>query len=438
MRIMSSLPSIGFTPRKARFLVAPAAGALALGLSGLWMLEAARVAPGEIAKAPTAAPPSVAANPFGAVAVGFGHRARIAQSAAPVLAPQQPPVIAAAKLQPVEGAPELVALTPPEVTVEASVAPMPPRREPGLTKPQDVAQLPEEPERASAESAPLPPRRDIALLTPPEALPAPTVEASVAPLPPRRDPSLPKPQEATPQAAAPVESPVAETAAPLPPARPDELSAPPPRVAAPAPAPAPTRRMAAQERQTTVAPQALADGPSFLERIFGAPETAAPQPTGRRRGSGRALAYAATPDTGLFGGARSAAAPSPGRYDRFTAVYDISARTVYLPNGTRLEAHSGLREHLDDPRFVHVRMRGATPPNLYELTPREQLFHGVEALRLNPIGGGTYGRAGLLAHTYMLGPNGDSNGCVSFRDYDAFLRAYKNGEVKRLAVVAHM
>jgi hypothetical protein len=36
----------------------------------------------------------------------------------------------------------------------------------------------------------------------------------------------------------------------------------------------------------------------------------------------------------------------------------------------------------------------------------------------------------------MLGPNGDSNGCVSFKTYDVFLRAFQNGEVKRLAVVA--
>src|SRR3954453_4509574 len=34
-----------------------------------------------------------------------------------------------------------------------------------------------------------------------------------------------------------------------------------------------------------------------------------------------------------------------------------SARTVHLPNGTKLEAHSGLREYLDDPRYVNVRMR---------------------------------------------------------------------------------
>jgi len=63
----------------------------------------------------------------------------------------------------------------------------------------------------------------------------------------------------------------------------------------------------------------------------------------------------------------------------------------------------------------------------------------VQALRLNPIGpGALFGRAGLLAHTYMLGPNGDTNGCVSFKDYDAFLRAYQSGQVKRLAVVARL
>ena len=48
----------------------------------------------------------------------------------------------------------------------------------------------------------------------------------------------------------------------------------------------------------------------------------------------------------------------------------------------------------------------------------------------------TLGRAGLLAHSFMLGPNGQSNGCVSFRDYDAFLRAYMNHQVKQLVVVA--
>ena len=42
----------------------------------------------------------------------------------------------------------------------------------------------------------------------------------------------------------------------------------------------------------------------------------------------------------------------------------------------------------------------------------------------------------LLAHPYMLGPNGDSNGCVSVNDWAACLHAYENGEIKRLMVVA--
>ncbi len=125
------------------------------------------------------------------------------------------------------------------------------------------------------------------------------------------------------------------------------------------------------------------------------------------------------------------------RYEKLTAVYDISARTVYLPDGTKLEAHSGLGDSLDDPRFVSERDRGPTPPGLYALTLRESLFHGVQALRLTPVGDGdVFGRSGLLAHPYMLGPSGDSNGCVSFKNYDAFLRAFENGQVKRLAVVA--
>jgi hypothetical protein len=43
----------------------------------------------------------------------------------------------------------------------------------------------------------------------------------------------------------------------------------------------------------------------------------------------------------------------------------------------------------------------------------------------------------MLAHTYMLGARGDSNGCVSFKDYARFLRAYQNGEINRLVVVTH-
>jgi Protein of unknown function (DUF2778) len=126
--------------------------------------------------------------------------------------------------------------------------------------------------------------------------------------------------------------------------------------------------------------------------------------------------------------------------DHAAAVYDISAHMVYMPDGTKLEAHSGYGEYLDDPSHVSKRMRGATPPHTYDLSLRESMFHGVQAIRLTPVGGDdeVFGRDGLLAHTYMLGPRGDSNGCVSFRNYEAFLNAYRNNEVKRLVVVAHL
>jgi hypothetical protein len=123
-------------------------------------------------------------------------------------------------------------------------------------------------------------------------------------------------------------------------------------------------------------------------------------------------------------------------YDGQTAVYDITAHAVYLPNGAILEAHSGMGDLKDDPQHISVHMQGATPPATYDLKPRETAFHGVQALRMTPVEGSeVYGRAGLLTHSYMLGPKGDSNGCVSIRDYDRFLRAYNDGAFTRLVVV---
>ena len=91
---------------------------------------------------------------------------------------------------------------------------------------------------------------------------------------------------------------------------------------------------------------------------------------------------------------------------------------------------------MDDPSHVDRRMVGATPPNVYDLKPRERPFHGVQALRMVPTeGSNTLGRSGFLVHNYLLGPNGDSNGCVSVKNYDRFLRAFQNGELKRLVVV---
>ncbi len=129
--------------------------------------------------------------------------------------------------------------------------------------------------------------------------------------------------------------------------------------------------------------------------------------------------------------------PALSEADSRTAVYDITTSTVHMPNGQKLEAHSGLYDKMDDPRFIRVRMRGPTPPNVYELTEREALFHGVRAIRLNPVDRGKmFGRDGMLAHSYMLGPNGQSNGCVSFKNYDKFLQAFLRGEVDRLVVVS--
>ena len=165
---------------------------------------------------------------------------------------------------------------------------------------------------------------------------------------------------------------------------------------------------------------------------------------GKQSSHGSLLSYASA-DASVTGSLPDTKAQNPmlggsPPYDKQTAVYDIAAHMVYLPDGTRLEAHSGLGSRLDDVRYSHVRMQGVTPPHIYELTPREALFHGVPALRLTPIGGEDkiFGRSGLLAHTYMLGPNGNSNGCVSFKDYYAFLNAYRNQGIKRLAVLARV
>jgi hypothetical protein len=120
-----------------------------------------------------------------------------------------------------------------------------------------------------------------------------------------------------------------------------------------------------------------------------------------------------------------------------TAVYAIATNAVYLPDGRTLEAHSGLGRHADDPASARVRNRGATPPNIYELGLRERPFHGVRAIRLLPRDRRKmFGRDGILAHPYMLrGAKAQSNGCVVFDDYPAFLQAYLKGEVRRLVVV---
>jgi hypothetical protein len=99
-------------------------------------------------------------------------------------------------------------------------------------------------------------------------------------------------------------------------------------------------------------------------------------------------------------------------------------------------AHTAIYGNMDDVRSVHLRSRGPTPPNLYELKLREAPFHGVQAIRLVPVDDAKmYGREGILVHPFMLGPEGASNGCVSVKDYPAFLKAYQRGDITRLVVV---
>jgi hypothetical protein len=223
------------------------------------------------------------------------------------------------------------------------------------------------------------------------------------------------------------ETPLSAMVVPLPIPRPPEFRGP----AGTALARRSDRRMARREVPPAAQPIPQPEERSFIEKLFGIER-------------GPALAYTALeskpadvapPQQRVSPPLAPARDPGPSAG---IAVYNIAARTVTLPNGERLEAHSGLGEGLDEPRLVNVRMRGPTPPGTYDLTERERPFHGVRAIRLTPVGGNeaVYGRVGLLAHTYMLGPRGDSNGCVSFRDYDRFLQAFLRGEVQRLVVVS--
>jgi Tlde1 domain len=126
----------------------------------------------------------------------------------------------------------------------------------------------------------------------------------------------------------------------------------------------------------------------------------------------------------------------PPEVDSHTAVYDIERHVVYLPTGEKLEAHSGMGNLMDDVRYVKEKGQGPTPPNVYHLALRKSLFHGVQAIRLNPVDTSKmYGREGILAHSYMLGPDGQSNGCISVEDYPKFLEAFLSGKIDRLIVV---
>ncbi|MBP1853158.1 DUF2778 domain-containing protein [Rhizobium halophytocola] len=137
----------------------------------------------------------------------------------------------------------------------------------------------------------------------------------------------------------------------------------------------------------------------------------------------------------LFGSLFGKKTTLPGRGSRI-AVYDISSKVVYMPNGEKLEAHSGRAGMKDNPRYSHIKNTGPTPPNVYKLRMRESLFHGVEAIRMLPVGTSPmHGRNGILTHSYLRRIPGDSSGCIAFANYPKFLNAFKRGEVTKIIVV---
>jgi hypothetical protein len=308
------------------------------------------------------------------------------------------------------------------VPVAAVQSPMPPPPAPASAAPALMAIAPS----VTPGSVPRPPSRSTIMLTPPTTIPR---SAPPQPIVAATSAAAQPPAAFAPLVTAPVVSASpsvvsTESLVPLPPKRPagsidislaPKAEFPPPAALRPdstitrsAPAEAKPQISETQLQKSAAAPNTAAppqDNRSFFQKLFGA----------------------------LSGSSSSSLSALGSR----TALYDISAHTVYLPSGERLEAHSGLGSKLDDPRTIHDKNRGVTPPNIYQLSLRKQLFHGVAALRLTPASEDKmFGRDGMLAHTYMLGARGDSNGCISLKDYMRFLQAYRSGEITRLIVVA--
>ena len=110
--------------------------------------------------------------------------------------------------------------------------------------------------------------------------------------------------------------------------------------------------------------------------------------------------------------ARMSAAPGPTTsYDQTTAVYDISAHTVYLPDSMRLEAHSGLGGRL----AVWRRARIAARDDLMR-SPRGRftvLKLREAAAHIRPVGTVPQARTRALKPAQ---PNCRVRGCPSGRD----------------------
>ena len=165
------------------------------------------------------------------------------------------------------------------------------------------------------------------------------------------------------------------------------------------------------------------------------------RPVARTAPQNRDNGETAKPQRSLFGDLfrRSTSGGAwPGNSTR-VAIYDVSNATVYLPDGSKLRAHSGIGNMRDNPRYEHVTMRGPTPAGIYRLSMREKRFYGVEAIRMTSIDGrDPKNRTGLLTHTNLLRGQIGSHGCVAFQNYQPFLNAFKRGQVNTLVVVPEL
>ena len=149
----------------------------------------------------------------------------------------------------------------------------------------------------------------------------------------------------------------------------------------------------------------------------------------------------AKPERSLFGDlfkSKGGSTGWPGKGTR-VAIYDVSNATVYMPDGTKLRAHSGIGKMRDNPDYEHIKMNGPTPAGIYRLKMRQRRQLGVEAIRMLSIDGrDPKNRTGLLTHTNLLRGQKGSHGCVAFQNYEPFLNAFKRGHVTMLVVVPEL
>lgn len=187
----------------------------------------------------------------------------------------------------------------------------------------------------------------------------------------------------------------------------------------------------------------LPEARPLMEKVVVEQKPADEKPVARRtldKTNKEEVAYA-KPERSLFGDLFKSKAGDtvwPGKGTK-VAIYDVSNATVYLPDGTKLRAHSGIGRMRDNPRYEHVTMRGPTPAGIYRLSMREKRFYGVEAIRMTSIDGRhPKNRTGLLTHTNLLRGQKGSHGCVAFQNYQPFLRAFKRGQITMLVVVPEL